>query len=932
MTRTERILDFYISTARGLATGLLFAFGLGLVAHAQNGSINTQTSMPPGTGAKQVNVQNVLNLTLQDYAYDSLAHADFAAASLGRTLVVTQKWFSVSTTALLSNIEMKSSGLIQPAAPVTLTITGATWSSGSGGVATYTVSSTAALVAGSLATITGISPAGFDMTGPIVSVASGTTFTVAVASNPGSSYSSGGSVTAQPVISFYGSFSAPDTQTLDTSLGLAGSIVFAGPAHPAHAEWFGMSPSASPSLNVLALQSALWAFPIVPGGYSGNASQSMYNIPIRYGSTTFGCGSFQVNNTVYLSQGEELRSECGQGGSGTGSGVSSLNLANGTFTSGESFMLEVLLNENGFNGQEGAGGTFNIRITGGFSLYVNGFNNAGGSGLKFYGAEGSYIQMGAIIAFGMRGLIVGDTLGNDGSFIFSGPSDDVHILIGEISGLVGSGNGSPGPGLYMHCQGCSFEGTTHHTNYAGYYSGGAVGPAGTGTVNTVGFGDVVNWVSGATFNPLWTGQPVTINGVTYVWGTITSPTSGTLTSYPGNQTAVAYSQSSQPNGDIWIDHSFGFTYKGGTSECSPRWAEVTGSESIVLDNVYPDAAAGYSGCTTPPSTTAIRISGDSVQVDAWGLCGHFTNAIDDASSLTSSLGAETLVPCSPTFGYVFGRYSNAVQKFPNGLLIGNMSIFGELGSLFIADRRASGGATSVVIPCAAGQTSASLDAYTPSGVPLLQLFCNGAPMQVNGVAAGTYTLASGPSQVPAALYVTGTGAVITDSTTNTFGATISGGGSDIVFAWYNGSAWIVMGGYNVPGPATGVTSAASLISTECVTGAGSLAIQTPSSKCTIDSSGDVILGLGAMHETTHGSNAVAGVSTLVSGTVTVSTTAIGAIAAAGGAGYVVKLTALTCSSCGALSIGTVSAGTSFIINSTNGSDASRVYWEIGYLN
>jgi hypothetical protein len=93
-----------------------------------------------------------------------------------------------------------------------------------------------------------------------------------------------------------------------------------------------------------------------------------------------------------------------------------------------------------------------------------------------------------------------------------------------------------------------------------------------------------------------------------------------------------------------------------------------------------------------------------------------------------------------------------------------------------------------------------------------------------------------------------------------------------------------------------------------------------------------VAGLGGLFETTHGSNATAGVSTLSSGTVTVSTTAIAALAAAGAAGDVVELTLQSCSTCGTLSVGTVTPGTSFVINSTNVLDASNVYWEIKKLN
>jgi len=91
---------------------------------------------------------------------------------------------------------------------------------------------------------------------------------------------------------------------------------------------------------------------------------------------------------------------------------------------------------------------------------------------------------------------------------------------------------------------------------------------------------------------------------------------------------------------------------------------------------------------------------------------------------------------------------------------------------------------------------------------------------------------------------------------------------------------------------------------------------------------NVGLSLGKQFECTHGTNATCGVATLNgSGTVTVSTSAIAALATTG-AGAAVALTLETCSSCGSLSIGTVTPGTSFVINSTSGTDASHVYWEI----
>jgi hypothetical protein len=84
---------------------------------------------------------------------------------------------------------------------------------------------------------------------------------------------------------------------------------------------------------------------------------------------------------------------------------------------------------------------------------------------------------------------------------------------------------------------------------------------------------------------------------------------------------------------------------------------------------------------------------------------------------------------------------------------------------------------------------------------------------------------------------------------------------------------------------------------------------------------------------THGSNGTCGVALLASGTTgTISTTAMCPPAGAGGSGCTVRLTLQNCSSCGILSVGTIVNNTSFVINSSNASDGSKVLWEIVYVN
>lgn len=96
--------------------------------------------------------------------------------------------------------------------------------------------------------------------------------------------------------------------------------------------------------------------------------------------------------------------------------------------------------------------------------------------------------------------------------------------------------------------------------------------------------------------------------------------------------------------------------------------------------------------------------------------------------------------------------------------------------------------------------------------------------------------------------------------------------------------------------------------------------------------GTFVENLGTKFTTTHGANATSGVVALSSGTATVSTSAIAPLAAAGASGDVINLVLQTCSNCGTLSVGTVTAGASFVVNSTNRSDSSNVYWEIRHIN
>lgn len=99
----------------------------------------------------------------------------------------------------------------------------------------------------------------------------------------------------------------------------------------------------------------------------------------------------------------------------------------------------------------------------------------------------------------------------------------------------------------------------------------------------------------------------------------------------------------------------------------------------------------------------------------------------------------------------------------------------------------------------------------------------------------------------------------------------------------------------------------------------------------IDESGNLsVLRAGAGYRVKEGTNAKAGVATLVSGTVTVSTTAI----AAGDRVHLSRQGKDSSTAIGSLERGTITAGTSFVINALKADatvetgDLSTVYWEI----
>jgi len=388
------------------------------------------------------------------------------------------------------------------------------------------------------------------------------------------------------VIIIAGSFSSPDTQTLDTSLGGPGSIVFTR-STIAHAEWFGATSipdvfgsvtAAAATLNTLAVRSASAAFPVAPAVFAGPSA-----VAVRYGSFSIGCGTFVVNDTIYITMQQRFEFACG--------GASNLKLADNTFTTAEKFVIEVL--RRNIDGLLVANETANVHITGGGRIDANGASNPFASCVKFFGSESSSADFSGLIGCARRGLAIGETAANDPAF-FNNSSDDIHIRA-AISGL---GPGSSGPGLYFHCSGCVFEGPVQHFNGAGRFNGVAA---------------------------------------------------------PG-----------EPNPEVWIDHSYDVSLDHSYGECEVRFAQITDSVVVHLNDVTADAQ-GLPGCRGT-SAVGILVSGNSSQIYGYGRAGGYNTAFEDRSSQFGG-GPYPSFPGNPRFYVPWGPYNSSPVTFAGGISI-----------------------------------------------------------------------------------------------------------------------------------------------------------------------------------------------------------------------------------------------------------------------
>jgi hypothetical protein len=604
---------------------------------------------------------------------------------------------------------------------------------------------------------------------------------------------------ASAVVSLSGaSTPGSNKQWIDTSLGGAGSVIFTGIIEAARAEWFGYiaggadsasTPTQSQTLaaqNTLAIQSALWAFPAIPTLFAGNSSGSM-RVPVRPGRATIGCGSAWINGTIYIAgYNQALGSTC--------PGGSNVWLANGSFTSSEKMMVEVLPME--FTGTTPIpNSTFNVQIDGNIQFNANGANNSMASGVKMYGAEQSYFNFVSLGA-SLRACIIGDTIANDSAFWYVA-SDHVMADL-ECSGL----SAATGPSLYYHCTNCIVRGNMVHSNQSGSNTG-AVVPGGTGTlaVTAPGGNPTVTWTTGGKFSPTWAGRSISIASNPYVITTVSgctavgfnpaeSCTVMTLATQPTVATGVSFTFTGVVNPQIWVDGGENAYLENsyGDNDCEQLFAEVTNSSRVTFHNASLLQMA--TGCPTN-SGSAVNIEANNLNgIEVAGIVGGYTNSIHDYSTATG-LGGLVQAALGGAPSTTPFSYNNNVQMSGQGIAIGNATIITpQYGNAVTTIQSAStSNPYSTFISCVAGQAICGGFANS-AGQSIWQFLNNGTSQPVGAVIWPTYTFAT----IPAAYGTQRACCIwISDATVNTWGAAITaGGGSDNVLADWNGT-WNVIG-------------------------------------------------------------------------------------------------------------------------------------------
>lgn len=652
-------INIVATTPNLMADGITITFGASTGHHAGdswtisvtvNGSVSSSTVMSPGVGGRFRGVQDVLNLEIQDYNYDTWQHADFAAASRGRTLVNTQRWTNLPTYTTLSHVRYAGGNLQSAASPAPLTITGA--ANPGVNLTTYTVASTATIVPGMNAFITGISPAGWNAAGTVLSVTP-TTFTISQQTPAGSPYVSGGGVALQHVLSVPCPSFEDQFTIFDWSLG--GSFGYTNGCRVSPS-WFGST--GNDGLDDWgALTAAIASLPNNPLGRITRGGGLE-----KQGVILLNPAVYQVGQTLMQPPGVRL---VGTGGYGAfnGSGVPGtlrnaniqLMLGVSTGLGPEYFTVAVDPDVDGGNSTYGVYiDDVTIDCQGGW--HGRGFslpgNNTSCSGYQFFGAQGSGWDNLVVRNNGYRGIVMPiattiptsgtwlsqtiyplGTLIVDGSFPF-------HFQKVTTAGVSGSAQ----PGSWNHAGGTTSDGTAVWTDQgaATFSSGSGLIHPGHAEIYTAQRGPGISVESANSVN---FEAELDIEGV--------SPSSGTWVAgtYPAGTIIIdpnGYSQYSAAGGATGTTiPTFNDTVGGTTTDGSATWVCMFSSKDS-NGHLY----AGLSVYSPIGSSTNIEVRKLECEGDQ-GACAYLagTNVVVDQV---------TTRPVSPSFTPVSSTTSNTI--------------------------------------------------------------------------------------------------------------------------------------------------------------------------------------------------------------------------------------------------------------------------------
>ena len=351
---------------------------------------------------------------------------------------------------------------------------------------------------------------------------------------------------------------------------------------------------------------------------------------------------------------------------------------------------------------------------------------------------------------------------------------------------------------------------------------------------------------------------VNANGRLTAAGTVAIAASTGVNSITSTRSTMLVSGTTTVNVEVDTTHSFTFS------------GDNTFTRDITVDSASIGTGNGLSTnirfgrSALPSATTATRII---------ALGENTANKITTGTDITlvgHGAGANTSVSVNGLVGV--GRNALNYSTGDNNTAVGTNCMSRAVSWNGIAN--AGVGANS-----GGAMTSASSNSWIGAGAA--NALTSGSSNTFLGVNSGNAITTGGQNTIIGAF--TGNSGGL-DIRTSSNRVVISDGGANIR-AYHNGTNWLIG---TVTDGSTGILQLS-----------GSLGLNTAGNKLNIAT----------------GTNASVGTGTLSSGTVTINTTAVTASS-------IIQLQLTSCSSCGTIYVGTVTAGTSFVVTSTNGSDAS----------